>query len=178
MEIKMLQLKTLDDWNKIINIIYDGISKETRFSSPLSIAQAFIDNNYKFDIEILQNYPFDYDNYLFLEACKTRLEYPLFFINPELFRLIDREKYIEISNRQGPTFIQIGEKQASLYNNHESLKSQGYLLKKIFTDYISTLFFGIEVNSSFEKKNIGQINEAKEIICSRYGKFKHYNTSR
>lgn len=176
MEITRFELKSLDDWNKIIDIIYEGISKETYFSSPLSIAHAFIDNDYKFDIEILQNYPFDYDNYLFLEACKTRVEYPLFFINPELFRLIDREKYIEISNRQGPSVIQIGEKQASLYNNHENLKSQGYLLKKIFSDYISTLFFGIELNSDFEKKIIGQINKAKEIICSRYGKFKHYDT--
>ena len=113
----------------------------------------------------------------FLEACTIRLKYPLFFINPELFRLIDREKYIEISNSQGPSFIQIGEKQASLYNNHENLKSQGYLLKKTFTDYISSLFFGIEANGDVEKKIIGQINEAKEIICSRYGKFKHYNIS-
>lgn len=129
---QFLELKTLNEWNRLIYFLYDIISKETGYPSPISIANAFIENNYTFDVKNLQYLPFDYDNAVFLEACKIRIKYPLFFINPELFRLIDREKYIEISNTQGSPIMRIKSGLATLYNSNSNAneKQQGYLIKK------------------------------------------------
>lgn len=66
--------RALSDWNKAIDIIYEGINKKTGYSSPITKAKAFIENEYKFTDHL----SFDYDNIVFMEACKTRLQYPLF----------------------------------------------------------------------------------------------------
>lgn len=179
---KLLELGTLDDWSDFIKLLYDRISEKTGYASPLSIAKAFIDNEYKFDISSLQHAPFDYDNFIFLEACKIRLEHPLFFINPELFRLIDREKYIEISNSQGPRVMKVKKGFATLYNNkigdlndeEKGRRFNGYLIKNILTTYYSGLFYGCEQDVDPNKIFMVKTQDAEKVINDKFGKIKRF----
>ncbi len=173
-KVQFLELKTLDEWNRLIYILYDVISKDTGYPSPISIANAFIENNYTFDAWRMDFFPVDYDNAVFLEACKTRIKYPLFFINPELFRLIDRKKYIEISNSQGPPAMKVkkGLISFSKRKNHEM--QQGYLVKRVLSKYLSGLFFGYEANMDPKKYFGVSIQDVEMVIKDRYGKIKRF----
>ena len=170
---QLLERKTLDEWNRLIYFLYDIISKDTGYPSPIRIAKAFLENDDAFNEKNMSHFPFEYDNAVFWEACKTRIEYPLFFINPELFRLIDRKKYIEISNAQGAPAMQL-QKELIFYERKGQWIGQGYLLKRVLSHYLSALFFGYEQDMDLEKYFGVSMQDVENAVYNKYGKVKRF----
>ncbi len=162
--------RALSDWNKAIDIIYEGINKKTGYSSPITKAKAFIENEYKFTDHL----SFDYDNIVFMEACKTRLQYPLFFINPELFRLIDRKTYIELTNKHQAPIMQLNKEIRCYHENTDDEMIQGFWFKCIISRYASKLFWGTECNPDLAQFFDSNKEVFEKAIFDKYGKVKPF----
>lgn len=174
--LKNLDLQSISDYNNFISSIYEFISVHLRFISPLEISKEFLQLFQRKDRGVLlQNnlYTLDFGIDRYIRACKIRLKYPLFFISPDLFQILDKDHYNNIVDFIGHPILGVKGELRSSNKNDSDLVS--YFEHAISTDFINDIFLKSYINGS-NYFNIGKTKEEIYDFCHQiFGKdFKQY----
>lgn len=147
---EFIDLKDYNDINQFIRKLYEFFEEETGYLSPNKVAFEYVelyDNRSISDERVGAN--FSYNCELYYNACKIRLECPLFFVNPGHLSSINREKYLEFSNLIKIPMFGINEEFGVVDDDEHSIK---YLHKVLENQVMRDIFLSKELKySDFDK---------------------------